>query len=88
MNYIYFINKDKPIIKEPSCLEGKIHNYQPHNNNGNKSDFVDLCDNCGLSRMNPDGIYSRVGWKIFKSSLEYEDIFQQSLRIKEENGLL
>lgn len=85
--YIYFVKKDHPVTREPSCLEGMIHDYQPYNPNGEKRNFVDLCNNCGLPKIDPQGIYSNMDWQMYKTSEEYKSLFQQSLEIKRKNGM-
>ena len=86
--YIYFPVKDKWLIKQPNCLEGKIHNFEPYHYDGKISDYEDLCQICGLPRIVLDGIYSNKYWGDYKSSERYNSLFEESLRIKRKNGLV
>jgi len=86
--YIYFIKKDNWVIKLPECLEDKIHEFQPHHYDSKVSDYEDLCQICGLPRVNTYGIYSAGAWEKYKSSERYNGLFEESLKIKRKNGLV
>jgi hypothetical protein len=69
---------------EEKCINNREHKFEPFIYLGVKSDFEEICRNCGNYKINEEGLYSQVGLIHYIHSDRYKLLLQQSESIKNE----
>lgn len=86
MTYKYLINEDRIIDMEPLCRYNKFHYYELFRHKKQEDERVELCNYCGLIRLNAEKFYSHRDFMIFMSE-QYQELEKQSMEIKEKNEM-
>ena len=90
MTYAYYISRELQ-DREPFCSNIKPHAYKPYERKSESGKFEDICQNCGLIRLNIEGFlknfYSNNGRDIYFTRNDengFISLVEESLRIRKE----